>query len=139
MCYTNIMFWKRRLRRLYEQDQDARIIYAELVDLTEGSWQVVRDRYISQGRDPDDIFEDISSGRQRKAQRIIKRHINKILLDEELLGKAWLLVQHMDDDVIYQFWFLDQLPGDSLHRRYLYDRICVNLGAPQKYNTQIKY
>lgn len=133
------MFWKRRLRKLYKQDQDARAIYGKLVDLTEGSWQVVRDHYISQGSNPYDIFEDVSSGRQRKAQRIIKRHINKILLDEELLDKAWFLVQHMDGDAIYQFWFLDHLSRDSLHYQYLYDRICVNLKCPQKYGTQIEY
>lgn len=122
------MFWEKKLTKLYNQDQEERFIYSEMINLSEESWQAVKDRYVaSYDRDPNDIFRDVSSGRQKKAQKLIKKRIRKILLNTEALGMAWLLVQHMDNDVTYQLWFLEQLPPDSLHRKYLYDRICINI------------
>lgn len=56
---------------------------------------------------------------------------------------AWLLVQHADDDVAYQEKILALLETlkargdtDAKNYAYLYDRVAVNRGRPQRYGTQ---
>lgn len=56
---------------------------------------------------------------------------------------AWLLVQHADDDIAYQEKILALLTdlkahGDTSAKNYayLYDRVAVNRGRPQRYGTQ---
>lgn len=56
---------------------------------------------------------------------------------------AWLLVQHADDDVAYQERILALLTdlkarGDTSAKNYayLYDRVAINRGRPQRYGTQ---
>lgn len=56
---------------------------------------------------------------------------------------AWLLVQHADRDVPFQTEMLELLeplvPANETGQRnyaYLYDRVAVNSGRPQRYGTQ---
>lgn len=61
---------------------------------------------------------------------------------EEASGKAWLLVQHADDDVEFQskcLKLMKQAPADEVNRQniaYLEDRILVHNGKLQLYGTQ---
>ena len=52
----------------------------------------------------------------------------------------WLLSQHADNNVGFQQQALKNiemhLGQDNEHYRYLHDRVSVNTGQPQKYNTQ---
>lgn len=129
------MFWKRRLTKFYKTDQAIRANYMKLVNSYDGNWELAKDTWISMGADPNDMFKDFSSKRQKKSEKLIRRHYKKILKNENLTNNAWLLVQH-SDDVNFQKWFLDKLDANCNHYRYLYDRICVNTDQPQKYNTQ---
>lgn len=129
------MFWKRRLIKFYKADQAIRANYMELVNSYDGNWELAKNTWISMGADPNDMFEDFSSKRQKKAQNLIRRRFRKILKNNELTNYAWLLVQH-SSDVNFQRWFLNKLDKSTDNYRYLYDRICVNTNQPQKYNTQ---
>lgn len=60
-----------------------------------------------------------------------------------LSDNAWLLVQHADHDVAFQEEILGKLATALKHKEvapsnfaYLWDRVKVNRGLPQKYGTQ---
>lgn len=129
------MFWKRRLKKLYEADQAPRQEYMTIVESYEGVWKLAKIIWIDKGHDPNDMFADFASGRSKKAKKLIRRHIRAILKNEDLTTYAWMLVQH-SDDVKYQKWFLNKVDKNSDHYKYLYDRIAVNTNQPQKYQTQ---
>jgi len=129
------MLWKKRLTKFYKADQAPRVEYMELFKRCDDDWRLAKDLWVSQGANPNDMFEDLSSKRQKKSEKLIRRHYKKILKNENLTNDAWLLVQH-SDNIDYQKWFLDKLDANCNHYRYLYDRICVNTDQPQKYNTQ---
>ena len=129
------MSWKRKLKKYYEDDQSSRMMYMEIIRVCNNDWLTARDFWISKGANPNDMFEDFSSGRQKKSKRIIKKHHRKILKNKEFTRWAWILVQH-SDDTQYQKWFLNKLDSSSEDYQMLYDRICVNTNQPQKYNTQ---
>jgi hypothetical protein len=69
-------------------------------------------------------------------------------IDAERFGSkvsqhAWLLVQHADDDVAFQADVLSRMEpylesGDikPANYAYLYDRVAINRGTPQRYGTQ---
>ncbi|HJV23695.1 MAG TPA: DUF6624 domain-containing protein [Holophagaceae bacterium] len=69
-------------------------------------------------------------------------------LDPRTWGKptedrAWLLAQHADHDVAFQKRVLGMMEAlvpkggaDPLHFAYLWDRVAVNEGRPQRYGTQ---
>ena len=129
------MFWKKKLKNFYTDDQRLRVMYMEVIHICNNDWQTARDFWISKGANPEDMFEDFSSGRQKKSKRIIKRHYRKILKNKEFTTWAWTLVQH-SEDIKYQSWFLNKLDPNSEDYKLLYDRICINTDQPQKYNTQ---
>ena len=61
----------------------------------------------------------------------------------EFDNKAWLLVQHADDDVPFQQMVLGRLEAlvnvdetDRSSYAYLFDRVAVNTGKKQRYGTQ---
>jgi len=125
---------EKELSTLVSSDQSGRNKYKEYLKKYT-NWQDAAASYASDtGADKNDLFGD--AGRISKAQSLIKKHLDVILSNEDILNNAWLLVQHMDNDVKFQTWFLSKLPKNSENYRYLYDRVMVNLERKQKYNTQ---
>jgi len=62
---------------------------------------------------------------------------------KEIDGDAWLLVQHMDGDVVFQKQVLEMLEPlyrtgetDPSNYAHLYDRVAWNERRPQRYGTQ---
>jgi len=125
---------EKELSTLVSSDQSGRNKYKEYLKKYT-NWQDAAASYASDtGADKNDLFGD--AGRISKAQSLIKKHLDVILSNKDILNNAWLLVQHMDNDVKFQTWFLSKLPKNSENYRYLYDRVMVNLERKQKYNTQ---
>jgi hypothetical protein len=102
------------------------------------------------GHAADDPFLDNKT--QSVAKPLIQQYIDEIAASpDDSYGStkynAWLLVQHMDDDVEFQRWFLQHLdpnsktpadgPNGSNPYQMLHDRVNVNTGQPQQFNTQM--
>jgi hypothetical protein len=123
-----------KLNQAYAEDQHERQEYksylAKFKDWRQAAEMWAKDK----SRSPNDLFND--KQRLNIVKNIITNHIEEIKLDKKLLKTSWLLVQHMDDDVNFQKWFLNQLNKRTQNYRYLYDRVAVNSNLPQKYNTQ---
>lgn len=120
---------------LVRDDQKKRNEYTKYLDKYD-DWREAAKMYaIDTDADKNDLFGD--AVRIPKAQSLIKKYLDVILSDKKILNDAWLLVQHMDNDIKFQEWFLSKLPKNSSNYRYLYDRVEVNRGRNQKYNTQL--
>lgn len=122
-----------RLKQLVDEDQAIRQEYDDFTSKYKHP-AGVRKWIAEKGVPSYDIFGD--RPRAKEAQILIKSQTAVILADPRLRQWAWLLVQHMDHDISFQKWFLALLPKNSEEYRYLYDRVAVNTGNPQKYNTQ---
>jgi hypothetical protein len=122
------------LKLLYDKDQEERNEYQSYLK-SHGDWKQAaaawsRDKKRSQN----DVFDD--GQRLQQAKQLIQNNLDQIKSSPEYLKMAWLLVQHMDNDVAFQQWFLQHLKKGTTNHRYLTDRILTNQGLPQKYNTQ---
>jgi hypothetical protein len=125
------------LSDLASKDQLLRKQYMKSVSDFNGDWKRAREEWIASGKGVrGDLFADISSGRQDKAKRLIHDNIDLIKKHPLAIQNAWLLVQHMDGNVKFQTWFLNYIKPESEEYKLLVDRIAVNKGEPQKYNTQ---
>lgn len=123
-----------KLEELVEGDQKLRGEYQEYLKKYP-KWQDAAAAFRKdKGTKKNDLFGDAK--RVPGAQKLIKENIEDIKKDKKGLNRAWLLVQHMDNDVAYQKWFLQHLKPGSTDFKYLTDRVLVNTGKPQKYNTQ---
>jgi hypothetical protein len=130
-----------KLQDLFKQDQKVRREYEEYLR-SFSTWEEARDAWMKDKNldDADNIFND--SERLSKAKDLISPNMAQILKDGSSTWRfAWLLVQHMDDDPTFQQHFLDALgqakiKGSGDEYRLLHDRLSVNKGKPQKYNTQ---
>jgi LPS O-antigen subunit length determinant protein (WzzB/FepE family) len=121
------------LQNLYNQDQSERQRYQKYLTRF-SSWQQAADGWAKDtGRDSNDIFAD--KERLQKAKQLIIQNIQQIKTPT-LIKMAWLLVQHMDDDISFQKWFLDRLEKGTTEWKYLSDRISIAQGMPQKFGTQ---
>jgi len=119
---------------LVRDDQKKRNEYTKYLDKYD-DWREAAKMYASDtDADKNDLFGD--AVRVPEAQSLIKKYLDVILSDKKILDDAWLLVQHMDNDIEFQEWFLSKLPKNSSNYRYLYDRVEGNRGRKQKYNTQ---
>jgi hypothetical protein len=129
-------FRESLLDKLVKADQDERNAYEKEYLNKYGDWKLASVKYAKDNnRKSDDIFGDVE--RLEVAKDYIKKNIRTITDSSGELSKAWLLVQHMDNDVEFQQWFIKFLSKKSEEYKYLYDRIQNNLGLPQKYTTQI--
>lgn len=127
----------KELNDLVLDDQSSRTKYAKLIDDHNGDWRVAKKKWIESGKGvKDDVFADISSGRQERAKMLIRDNIDLIKSRSSAIQNAWLLVQHMDNDVEFQSWFLNYLEPESQEYKFLTDRVAINKGRRQKYNTQ---
>jgi len=125
------------LNDLAIKDQLLRKQYMKSVSDYNGDWQKASEEWIASGKGVrGDLFADISSGRLARAKELIYRNIDLIKTRPSAIENAWILVQHMPDDVKFQSWFLKYLEPESEEYKLLVDRIAVNKGKPQVYNTQ---
>jgi hypothetical protein len=132
-----------RLQELYNKDQRLRNEYVKYLEKYNNDWKKASQAWMKDHpeiKDPTNIFDDTDG--LNEAKEIIKPNIDVILADKKLLNTAWLLVQHMDDDISFQKWFHSYLKEsadetqDPKEYGYLYDRIAIKENRPQKYNTQ---
>ena len=91
--------------------------------------------------------EAIDTKSTARMKEIIAKHgwPGKSLVGEDGANTAWLLVQHADKDVAFQKQCLALLEkaykaGEAKERdyAYLFDRVAVAEGKPQRYGTQFK-
>lgn len=124
-----------QLRSLYEADQKIRKEYKLYLDKYQ-DWRMSSKEWLK--NHPEFTEHDIFGDKDRldQARTIIKENIDNIIKDKQLTNMAWLLVQHMDNDIAFQKWFINYLKEESEEYKYLTDRISVNQNKPQKYNTQ---
>jgi len=102
------------------------------------------------GHTADDPFLDKQT--RAMAKPLIEKHIDEIAASPDdsygsVKYNAWLLIQHMDDDVQFQRWFLQHLdpnsttpasgPNGNNPYQMLHDRVNINNGQPQQFNTQM--
>jgi len=122
------------LKSLYDEDQRERNEYKNYLNQYD-NWKSAAKAWIKdKKRSPDDVFND--KERLKQAKQLISTNIDQIVNSKKLKDIAWLLVQHMDNDVQFQKWFLQHLSTRTKNYRYLSDRIATNSGLPQKYGTQ---
>lgn len=122
------------LLKLYSADQKERNEYQSYLKKID-NWQNASKKWIKdKNRNQNDIFND--KFRSTQAKKLIIDNIKEIIVNKKLLNMAWLLVQHMDNDVSFQKQFLNYLQPQSQEYKYLFDRIAVNSGEEQQYNTQ---
>jgi len=129
------------LKELALADQTIRKEYKEDYLDKSNCWEEARDKWIKDKNpsSPKDIFGD--TNRLKEARLLIETNINQILNNSKALTLAWILVQHMDDQISFQQYFLQKMKEknfgeESSEFRFLTDRILVNSGEQQKYNTQ---
>lgn len=128
------------LQQYQNEDQVPRLIYKEIIDQI-GDWKIARKIYIEKynPKDPNNDFFD-EKERQVNYKKFIIDNIKIISNNKKLACTAWVLVQHMDYDLEFQKWYFKLLKmtcnEEDQEYKLLYDRICVNEGLPQKYNTQ---
>lgn len=122
------------IQNLYDQDQAERREYkgylAKFPDWKKAAAAWSQDKQ----RNPNDVFDDTT--RLQQAKQLISQNIDKIKMNPSWLKMAWLLVQHMDNDLPFQKWFIQHLRKGGQNWQYLTDRILVNQGKSQKYGTQ---
>ena len=125
------------LKNLADIDQQERNEYKNFVqDRVGGDWNKGAKLYAqSKNRPLDDVFGE--KERQTQFQNM-QHNFNKFTPAE--WKNYWLLSQHADNNVGFQQQALKNiemhLGQDNEHYRYLHDRVSVNTGQPQKYNTQ---
>lgn len=122
------------LHELYRQDQEMRNKYSDYLRRYPNWVDAAEEFANDHGTSKSDIFSD--KPRQEKAKRLIKDNIKEITQDGKLLDLAWLLVQHMDNDLSFQKWFLAYLPEGSENYKYLSDRVLRGEGKKQRFGTQ---
>ncbi|WP_395000260.1 GNAT family N-acetyltransferase [Acinetobacter sp.] len=108
----------------------------QAMDFGHKDLNTIRDLYL---QDQDERLSKSPSKddeRGRTARPIINKYIDTIKRDPNLRQSAWLLIQHMDKHPSYQKRMLNQFDISSQEYKYLSDRIAVNTGKPQTYNTQ---
>ncbi|MDQ3334223.1 MAG: hypothetical protein M4D80_03610 [Myxococcota bacterium] len=122
---------RKELLALREEDQAAR--QAIIKDMDN---QAVKDRVAA-----------IDTKATARMKEIVAKHgwPGKSLVGEDGASTAWLLVQHADMDKAFQKQCLPLLEqaykaGEASERdyAYLYDRVAVGEGKPQRYGTQFK-
>jgi len=122
------------LQQLYDADQAVRKEYQDNY-LSKMDWQEAAKAWANdKGTPVDDIFGD--SERLPKAKAIIEKNLDAIIVDPKSTQLAWLLVQHMDNDIEFQKVFLSKLKPNTQEFKYLTDRVNVGEGKPQEYGTQ---
>jgi len=123
-----------KLAAFAKEDQQPRNEYVKYL-AKYPSWQEASKAWQKEKQvPPDDVFGDRK--RQPEYKKFISDHLEAILTNPKATSNAWLIVQHMDNDVEFQEWFLSKLDSASEDFQYLYDRVAVNRGNPQKFNTQ---
>jgi uncharacterized protein DUF6624 len=92
-----------------------------------------------------DVVERVDRKTMARMKEIVAAHgwPGKSLVGEDGAHAAWLLVQHADDDRVFQKLCLDKMAallgsGEILARdyAYLYDRVALGTGKKQRYGTQ---
>jgi hypothetical protein len=127
---------RRELLEMAERDQEMR--------------STIGERY----RHPDEVSLDdqrwwieIDSRHTARLREIIEAHgwPGRSLVGDDGSYAAWLLVQHADQAAAFQRHCLTLLraaveagEADPEQLAYLADRVCVNLGQPQFYGTQMQ-
>lgn len=90
-------------------------------------------------------LEKISKENIKYVKQILNKYdwVTISEFDKEADCNAWLLVQHADDDIEFQKSILAKLEKlyllketSSVNYAYLYDRVAINEGKPQRYGTQ---
>ncbi|HJV90323.1 MAG TPA: DUF6624 domain-containing protein [Holophagaceae bacterium] len=94
-------------------------------------------------------FEPRSLAMDKANAEVLRRILDRWgWLDSRIWGQptedqAWLLAQHADHDVAFQKRVLGMMEAlvsqggaDPMHFAYLWDRVAVNEGRPQRYGTQ---
>jgi len=122
------------LENFYVQDQTERQQYQTYLKKFP-KWQEAAAQWAKdKNRNLNDLFND--APRLKQAKKIITKNIEQIKSNQKMIKISWLLIQHMDEDVIFQQWFLNHLKKGTTEYEYLTDRVAVNNGLPQQYNTQ---
>lgn len=124
---------------LWREDQSARGVYVGLQTGDEAGASYWAER--------------LAAAHTTRIDETSKRYIEKTIksydwIDRKRFGKtvsnhAWLLVQHADDDPIFQTKVLKRMEPylktrgvDRANYAYLWDRVAVNTGQKQRYGTQ---
>lgn len=125
-----------RLRQMSAEDQLVRLA---LMELPADQWQG------PVGKKLGDMMSAGDKANTAELQRLIARYgwPRRDTVGAESDDAAWLLVQHADLDRPFQkrmLALLDRLRHDGgtaeKHYAYLYDRVAVGEGRPQRYGTQ---
>lgn len=125
-----------RLRQMSAEDQLVRLA---LMELPGDQWQG------PVGKKLGDMMSAGDKANTAELKRLVARHgwPRRDTVGAEADDAAWLLVQHADLDRPFQkkmLALLDQLRRDGgtaeKHYAYLYDRVAVGEGRPQRYGTQ---
>jgi len=135
----------------YQSCDSVECIQNMLLKLTELD-QEIRNYIIKLPQNRAGTFTKIQSFEAKKC-KITKNIHNKIggwpkisVYGKSTVNQYWLLVQHCDQDVLFQKQMLQKMQPlldkkEALSKNYAYleDRIAVNEKKEQKYGTQVRY